>query len=210
MVVLVDCATTSMTARGAIETGKWREKLKKRQIKVISRSNGIIYTLQYRPVCSPVRHAPKKVAGRNVRRLEITQWCSRSLIYSSQKQAGASLSHKTKEAASNNEKPKINGPSGEPSCRSYRTPIADTQNTMPDSRKDDDYQSSTSPRSRIKHAICALFAASATRLKSFRNGAVSGVPLPSPLCPTYAWCWPIGKRPCCIACCGCDVGACPK
>lgn len=41
----------------------------------------------------------------------------------------------------------------------------------------------TSPKSLVKHAICALFAASATRLKSFKNGAVSDTPLPSPLCP---------------------------
>lgn len=41
--------------------------------------------------------------------------------------------------------------------------------------------SPTSPRSLAKHAICALFAASATRLKSCKNGAVAGVPPPSPL-----------------------------
>ena len=43
------------------------------------------------------------------------------------------------------------------------------------------YYIPTSARSRVKHAICALFAASATKLKSFKNGAVSGVPPPSPL-----------------------------
>ena len=47
------------------------------------------------------------------------------------------------------------------------------------------HQSPQSPRSRDKHAICARFAASATRLKSFKNGAVSGMPPPSPLWPRY-------------------------
>lgn len=64
------------------------------------------------------------------------------------------------------------------------------------------YHRPTSPRSLVRHAICALFAASASKLKSFRYGAVSGAPPPSPLWPRYApaTVCPPGIRCCCCCC----------
>src|ERR1700761_4563669 len=69
------------------------------------------------------------------------------------------------------------------------------------------YHNPTSPRSLARHATCALFAASATRLKSFKKGAVSGVPPPSPLWPRYV---PATVCVCGIRACwdGCEDGAC--
>jgi len=69
------------------------------------------------------------------------------------------------------------------------------------------HYNSISSKSRIKQAVCALLAASATRLKSWRNGAVSGAPWPLPLWPKC--CWQTDGLCCCDDCCsGCDVGPC--
>lgn len=66
-------------------------------------------------------------------------------------------------------------------------------------------QSSTSPKSLIRQAICALLAASATRLKSCKKGVVAGAPPPSPLCPT---CCSLMEHLGAVGICsGCDVGA---
>ena len=60
----------------------------------------------------------------------------------------------------------------------------------------------TSPRSLISTAICARFAASATRLKSLKNGdeavASAGPPLATSAPYTYA------SSCCCCCCCCCD------
>lgn len=61
-------------------------------------------------------------------------------------------------------------------------------------------QSSTASRSRMSTAICALLAASATRLRSLSNAVVSGAVAPA----AAAACWPGGGGGLCCCACGCS------